>query len=51
MQRAAYVALGAQIIGALRHRERVRIQLNDGIYATVRAVLVEQEYSLEIELG
>jgi hypothetical protein len=51
MQGATYLASGAQIIGLLRHRERVRIQLDDGIYSTVRAVLVEQEYSLEIELG
>ena len=47
----AYVASGAQPIHLCCYVERVGIQLDDRIYSTVRAVLVERGDSREIKPG
>ncbi len=43
------MSLPAQGIGLARHREGVRIQLDDGVDA--RAALVERKYPLDVGCG
>jgi len=49
VQRSQHLAPPAQVVGVLRRRQRVGVELDDGVHA--RAVLVQSLDALDVEAG